>query len=95
MINFSSSIRTQGDGKVITITQLKYAVDGISYKLQHSDPAWRLLPQRLRDVDINLELEQLHNSPLPITMSKWKDLQSLKSVIPSDFHAYYDGLVKK
>ena len=55
--------------------------DGLSYKLEHNDTYWRLHPQRLRDVHINLEMNKLQNNPLSKTIRKWKYLQSLKLVI--------------
>lgn len=35
---------------------------------------------------------QLNKSRLPITERKWKDLQSLKSVITVECHSFYDQL---
>ena len=80
--NFYSSIRpgiSQSDPMVVDLSQLKY--DDDDYKLEHTDGEWILLPQRMQNVDINEPLRKIHKTALPITLSKWKDLQSLKSVI--------------
>ena len=82
---FYSSIRpgrTHGDAKV-DISQLQYTTDGVFHKLEHIDTYWRLPPQRLKDVHINLGMIKLQNTPQPKTMRKWKDLQSLILVIIS------------
>ena len=77
------------------LPQLKYDDDGVSYKLEHTDGEWILLLQRMQNVDINEPLRTIHKSALPIKLSKWKDSQPLKSVIPIDFHGLYDRLAKK
>ncbi|KAF0706939.1 Uncharacterized protein FWK35_00028945 [Aphis craccivora] len=38
------------------------------------------------------ERNQLYNAPLPISSSKYNDLQSLKQVIEKDHHPFYDSL---
>ena len=87
--------RVTGDSRVIDIPQLKYTTE-ISYKLHHTDKEWKHLPQR---INLNVHSEhspvQVNKQPIPLTRSKWNDLQSLKGVIPSDFHSYYDNLPKK
>ena len=43
--NFYSSIRprrSQGDPKVVDLSQLKYDDDEVSYKLEHTDGGWIL-----------------------------------------------------
>ena len=87
--------RLSGDPKVVNISQLKYDNEGLFYRLEHTDKDWKLMPQRRKDVDINVNLKRQYEAQLQITTSKWNDLQSLKSVIPSDFHAFYDNLPKK
>ena len=87
--------RVTGDARVIDIAQLKYTTE-ISYKLHHTDKEWKHLPQRINlNVDSEHSPVQVNKQPIPLTRSKWNDLQSLKPVIPSDFHSYYDNLPKK
>lgn len=38
------------------------------------------------------EVTRLHKEPLPISNSKYHDLQSLKQVIEKDHHPLYDSL---
>ena len=86
--------RVAGDNCVNQICQLRYSGD-ISYKLRHSTNEWSFLPQIInRDVDINTPLQSLYTSQIPLKRAKWNDLQSLKSVIPKDYHKYYDNLPK-
>ena len=98
MINYVTSIRpgrTSDDTKVVDISQLQYNHAGLSYKLEHTADKWTPLPQRLKEVDLTITLQKLNTYPLPITQNKWKELQALKAVIPSDFHSFYDQLPKK
>ena len=98
VINYVTSIRpgrTSCDTKVVDISQLQYNHAGLSYKLEHRADEWTPLPQRLKEVDLTITLQKLNTDPLPITQNKWKDLQALKAVIPSDFHSFYDQLPKK
>ena len=53
------------------------------------------MPQRRKDVEVNVNSNRQYEAQLPITTSKWNNLQSLKSVIPTEFHAFYDNLPKK
>ena len=84
-----------GDPRVIDIAQLKYTTE-ISYKLHHTDKESKHLPHR---INLNVHSEhspvEVNKQPIPLTRSKWNDLQSLNGVIPSDFHSYYDNLPKK
>jgi hypothetical protein len=40
----------------------------------------------------NWRVNNLHASSLPIKATKYKHLQELKSVIPRDYHHFFDGL---
>ena len=76
---FYSSIRpglSQGDPMVVDLPQLKY--DDDDYKLEHTDEEWILLPQHMQNVDINEPLKKIHKAALPITLSKWKDIEIIK-----------------
>ena len=97
-VDYYSSIcpgRLSGDPKVVNISQLKYDNEGLFYRLKHTDKDWKLIPQRRKDVDVNVNLKRQYEAQLPITTSKWNVIQSSKSLIPADFHTFYDNLRKK
>ena len=52
--------------------------------------------QLLRRMNCNVSPSNLpfNKKPIPVTRSKWDDLQSFKEAIPTDFHSYYDNLPK-
>lgn len=83
--------RKSGDPVLTDVSCLKYTSSGILYKLEYDDE-YQILPQRLMKVDKKIEAPALFSSVIPLKFSKWKHLQELKSVIPSDFHSYYDNL---
>lgn len=39
-----------------------------------------------------MKLKKLYNERIPLTISKWNDLQKLKTVLPRDVHYFYDNL---
>ena len=94
--DFYNSIRpgrTAGDHCVTDICQLIYT-DDISYKLAHTADYWVILPQRKnKEVDITNISGRMYATQRPIKLSKWDDLQSLKLVIPKDYHPYYNSLI--
>ncbi|KAK3705423.1 hypothetical protein RRG08_034001 [Elysia crispata] len=53
---------------------------------------WELLPLPRNDVIPVNGPDRLYSSPLKIKQSKYDDLQSLKSVLLKDAHAFYDNL---
>ncbi|KAK6168332.1 hypothetical protein SNE40_020889 [Patella caerulea] len=88
--------RVTGDPVVTDIRVLKYSPDGsITYKLDYNDE-FGDLPRRSRSTsDVSSDentVPQLYPEPLPIKTSKYRHLQELKSVIPVDYHGFYDGL---
>ena len=90
MINYITPIRpgrTSGDAKVVDISQLQYNHAGLSYMLEHTADEWTPIPHRLH----HNSAKKLNTDPLPITLNKWKYLQSLKAVIPLDV-SFYDQL---
>ena len=94
--NFYNSIRPgrrAGDHCVTNICQLKYT-DDITYKLAHTADDWVILLQRKKnkEVDITNISGRMYATQRPIKRSKWDDLQSLKLVIPKDYHPYYNSL---
>ncbi|XP_071147129.1 uncharacterized protein [Mytilus edulis] len=96
-LNYYNSIRPGskvGDNVVTDIRALMYLPEGeIKYKLAMSGD-YLELPRRAKisapgDTD---QVGNLHDSALCIKASKYKHLQELKSVVPRDFHAFYDNL---
>ena len=79
-----------GDSTVSDIRALQYSSTGISYKLQFSDE-WKSLPQP-RAQNFEMNTPPLFTQSRKIVPSKFKNLQELKSVIPADFHGFYDNL---
>lgn len=62
------------------------------YKVRHGGD-WSVLPQRRQCSLSSHCVRQLYDAPLKIRKEKFKDLQSLKSVIFRDFHSFYDSLL--
>lgn len=63
----------------------------IFYKLRHPDE-WKILPQRLRANNPSSVVSRLYNEPRKIDKTKYDSLQSLKSFMHRDNHAFYDNL---
>lgn len=85
-----------GDATVQDIRAIRYESDGnVSYKLRHSQPEWEKLPQRrnLHNLQGVMDTPNLYSEPLPLAKSKWNDLQQMKSIMPTDYHPFYDSLV--
>ena len=79
-----------GDPVVTNIKELQYHSSGlISYKLDH-DHDWRQLPNAY--TTSRATPERLHLHPLKIKNQKYLHLQQLKSVIPEQYHSFYDNL---
>ena len=99
LFSFYSSIRPGrgvGASKVVDIAQLKYSSDGAFYKLDHVTAPWQPLPHRVKEIEHHQVLKKLYTQQLPITTAKWNDLQSMKPVMPSDFHhSFYETLPKQ
>lgn len=91
-----SSIRpgkVAGDPTITDLCKIKYNPNGeIQFKIKF-DSDWESLPQRRQiPAEPFKDLRRLYTQRLPITESKFKDLQSLKSVIDKDHHTFYDKL---
>lgn len=95
-IQFYDSIRPgriAGDPVVTDIHCLRYNVNGhITFKFSFDDPNYSELPRRPQALKKGLVLKQLYSNRLPIPETKWKHLQELKSVIPPDYHGFYDNI---
>ncbi|CAH0731344.1 unnamed protein product, partial [Brenthis ino] len=84
--------RKAGDSVVTDLRAMKYTPNGdILIKLDF-DEDWRALPQRKCNINTPVVYSQLHESPLPISSTKYNHLQQLKDVLPKDCHPFYDAL---
>ena len=83
--------RRVGDPQVHDLRVLKYTKEGIQFKIAHNEDNLEPLPQRIRDV-AGIVLKQSFPNRLSIKKRKYDDLQSLKSVVPQDYHNFYDTL---
>lgn len=82
-----------GDPCVVDLRALKYTPHSpIEFKLRFDD-IWTVLPQRFHDISEDQAIPQLYSGPVPIKKRKYDDLQSLKPILPKDFHALYDSLL--
>lgn len=84
--------RVKNDPTVSNLRSLLYLPDGtIKYKLDfdtdHID-----LPVRIQPYTGRIEPKPLYSGPLSIQPNKWKNLQDLKSVIPPEYHYFFDNL---
>lgn len=95
MLEYYPSIRPgrkAGDPVVTDVHCLRYQPNGIiQYKLKFDDE-YKDIPRRPSKVNVEIELKKLHTKRLPIPSSKYKHLQELKSVIPQDYHTFYDSI---
>lgn len=79
-----------GDPVVTDIRQLRYKERSLEYILDYCESDFLLLPQRCKDSPSSIRRKHAQTSQ--IRKSKYDDLQALKSVLPQDCHAFYDGL---
>ncbi|WAR13967.1 hypothetical protein MAR_004072 [Mya arenaria] len=82
-----------GDPVVTNIRVLQYNTNGeIQFKLLFHDE-FSNLPRRARRSDVvNQDPTPLHCGPLVIKRSKFQHLMELKSVVPADYHPFFDNL---
>lgn len=79
------------DPTVNNLRALLYMPDGnIFFKLSFEDE-FEILPQRPVQKPM-VEPSPLYKHKLTISQTKWKHLQELKAVIPSDTHGFYDSI---
>ena len=99
-LNYYRSIRPgtkTGDPVVTDIVGLCYKPDGtVLFKLSF-DEEWAPLPEmracRRKNATTGTDIVQtLYGSSLPIKTEKFLHLQQLKTVIPGDYHNFYDNL---
>lgn len=48
--------------------------------------------EQKKTIDLSINAPCLYNSRIPIALSKWNDLQKLKTIKPTDVHDYYDNI---
>ena len=82
---------------VTDIRVSRYNTDGkLEHKLKHSDTAFLEIPRarsnRTREVSVLDIPNKLYRNSIPIKKGKYQHLMQLKSVIPKDFHGFYDNL---
>ena len=83
-----------GDPHVNSIRVLQYSAGNLSYKLSFDDQ-FHEVPNRRNYVRPTPKdaLTLLHSQSLSIKKSKYEHLQQLKSVVPKDYHTFYDSLL--
>lgn len=81
----------KGDPFVTDICTFRYFNGYIYYKLNFSDD-WNEIPRRPKTYGVYEVLTPLYKAPIKITKRKFEDLQSLKKVIPEDYHHFYNNL---
>jgi hypothetical protein len=96
-LKYFTSIRpgnTVGEPVVTDIRILKYTVNGdILYKLHYSDKDFKEIRKpRNSNPTFNESLPMSYTKALPLRKSKYNHLQQIKSVIPKDYHSFYDQL---
>lgn len=83
-----------GDPQVVDIKALIYKTDGsILYKINYTDE-YNSLPQRKKGNTVEVT-SQLYRSPIPISESKYRHLQEMKSIIEEPHRPFYDSLTFK
>jgi hypothetical protein len=89
--------RGVGSSVVTDIRVVKYLPEGkMQFKLSYSDEDFQDVPKprisrNVQNSDTNL-IGKLYTGNLRIKKSKYLHLMQLKSVIPKDFHGFYDNL---
>ena len=86
--------RSKGDPFVTDVRQFIYRESGVTqYKLRHTGQ-WCDLPRTAKVPNVTTTTTQLYSEPPKIKLSKFKDLQELKAVIPRDYQTFYDNLLQ-
>ncbi|KAK7598085.1 hypothetical protein V9T40_006320 [Parthenolecanium corni] len=80
------------DPTVVDIRQLLYKPNGeIQFELNYDDFE-SFLRSTKNNTEITRNIPQLYKSKIPISLTKFNQLQDLKSVIASDHHNFYNSL---
>lgn len=81
-----------GDPTVTDLRALRYTPTGVQYKLDHSDN-WMQQSDHIREPPAT-RVVPLYTDKIAIGATKYGHLQQLKSVMPKDYHSFYDNLRK-
>ena len=87
--------RTVGDPAVTNLRCIRHTPDKtISFKLNHTNEPYTPLPKGWDQTswDGIKEPQTLYSSSQKIIKEKYQHLQSLKAVVPVDYHPVYDNL---
>lgn len=86
--------RKVGDPTVHSLRGLMYTKDRqVLYKLTfHENSSWQNLPQRINWPNVPYSFVRLFESPIKLRESKFRDLMSMKSILPKNVHSFYDNL---
>ena len=80
-----------GDATVHNLRGLQYALGEVNYKISFAEEAqWEKLPHRITIPKEGLSWALMVQECLPISLRKYTDLQSMKSVIHKEAHHFYD-----
>lgn len=84
-----------GSNCVVDVRAFRYLPEGkIQFKLYFSDE-WTDIPQR-KNTKVRAmvfeELPGLYSSRLKVKKLKYDDLQELKTILPTDYHPFYDNI---
>lgn len=58
------------------------------------DEPYTILPlsKKCDKINPDVQYDKLYKKPISINLSKWQDLQKLKTFLPQDTHPFYDNL---
>lgn len=80
------------DPTVTNLRLINYDIDGvIKYKLNFKDDL-KDLPQRFKEVCIDIPLQPLYQRRLKISKLKYDHLQDIKTTLATEFHHFYDTI---
>lgn len=84
--------RTKNEPTVSSLRSLLYLPSGdVKFKINF-DEEYVMLPTPIQQHCAHIEPMPLHSGQLAIHPNKWKHLQTLKDVIPPEYHYFYDNL---
>lgn len=87
--------RTAYDPVVTDLRVLEYCASGvIMFKLNYNYTFLELLrrPNKIDEDKMYCEFPKLYSTQRKISLDKWNDLQSLKTIMPYDCHSFFDSL---
>ena len=83
-----------GDPTVTYLRAIPYRPGGQIYYKLYFDDDWKCLEKRStrNKTVVNATITPLYKLPRPIKKSKYDHLLEIKSLIPVDYHTFYDNL---